>query len=98
VSWGDWNHFVQYCGRVNSFLPGAVAAPLAWIATTLETVFGLGLIVGVRLRWVAYGSAALLGAFAVAMTISFGIKSPLNFSVFVDACAALLLASMERVE
>ncbi|HEY3837152.1 MAG TPA: DoxX family protein, partial [Bryobacteraceae bacterium] len=33
VSWGDWAHFVQYCARVNSFLPSAMAAPLAWMAT-----------------------------------------------------------------
>ena len=92
VSWGDWEHFVHYCAAVNGFLPAALAIPLAWLATGLETAFGAGLISGVFLRTSAYGSAALLGMFAAAMTISFGIKSPLNFSVFVDAAGALLLA------
>jgi len=27
------------------------------------------------------------------MTLSFGVKAPLNYSVFVDAAAALLLAA-----
>ena len=34
--------------------------------------------------------------FAVAMAFSFGVKAPLNFSVFVDAAAALLLAAWPR--
>src|SRR4051794_10610937 len=83
AGWGDWSHFVQYCAQVNSFLPFSFAAPLAVVATGLEILFSLGLITGLYLRICAYGSAALLGLFALAMTASFGIKSPLNYSVFV---------------
>ena len=35
----------------------------------------------------------LLALFAGAMTLSFGIKAPLNYSVFVDAAAALMLSA-----
>jgi putative oxidoreductase len=94
ASWGDWAHFVKYCALVNSFLPGSWAAPLAWIATALEAAFGIGLISGVFLRASAYGSAALLTTFALAMTTSFGIKAPLNYSVFADAAGALLLGAL----
>ena len=94
VSWGDWVHFVQYCAKVNSFLPAAWAGALAWIATALEIVLGVGLLIGVWRRYVAYGTAVLLLSFAVAMTISFGAKPPLSYSVFVDAAAAFLLASI----
>jgi len=92
ASWGDWAHFVAYCARLNHFLPSAWATPLAWIATILESACAAGLITGVLLRWTAYASFLLLGSFAATMTISLGIKAPLNFSVFVDAAAALLLA------
>jgi putative oxidoreductase len=92
VSWGDWAHFVGYCAKVNSFLPMSWAPALSWMATVLEILCGVGLIVGWHLRLFAYSTAALLLSFAVAMTISFGIKSPLNFSVFADVAGALLLA------
>lgn len=38
--------------------------------------------VGVRTRWAARGAAVLLFLFGTAMAISFGIKSPLDYSVF----------------
>jgi len=93
VSWGDWGHFVKYCGVLNAFLPSGWA-PLAWIATVAECLCAVGLISGLLLRFAAYGSFALFASFATAMTISLGVKAPLNFSVFVDAAAALLLAAI----
>jgi uncharacterized membrane protein YphA (DoxX/SURF4 family) len=70
-----------------------LAAPLAWLATLLETTIGVNLIAGFRLRYTAWAGAVLLASFGLAMTISFGVKAPLNFSVFADAAGALLLAS-----
>jgi uncharacterized membrane protein YphA (DoxX/SURF4 family) len=92
--WGDWSHFAAYAATMNSFLPAWLHTPAAYIATIAETSFGIALIAGLFLRAVAFGSAFLLGLFALAMTISLGIKAPLNYSVFVDAGAAWLLACM----
>lgn len=92
--WGDWAHFVGYSATLNWFTPASLQSPVAWIATLAELSFGFALIVGVYLRDVAYGSALLLALFALAMTFSVGIKSPLNSSVFVDAGAAWLLGCM----
>jgi hypothetical protein len=41
---------------------------------------------------VALGSAVLLALFGIAMAISFGIKSPLDYSVFSASAGALVLA------
>jgi len=41
---------------------------------------------------VALGSAVLLALCGVAMAISFGIKSPLDYSVFSASAGALVLA------
>jgi hypothetical protein len=41
---------------------------------------------------VALGSALLLALFGIAMAISFGVKSPLDYSVFSASAAAALLA------
>lgn len=89
--WGDWAHFVAYSATLNWYLPIWLQTPVAWMATIAEISLGLALIIGLYLRRVAYSSAVLLALFALAMTFSVGIKSPLNSSVFVDAGAAWLL-------
>jgi uncharacterized membrane protein YphA (DoxX/SURF4 family) len=93
VSWGDFGHFAQYTGMVNSFLPARTFPVLAWMATCAETALGVGLILGIYRRVVAMSSAALLLMFAMAMTISFGIKSAIDYSVFTASAAAFLLAA-----
>jgi uncharacterized membrane protein YphA (DoxX/SURF4 family) len=93
VSWGDWPHFVAYTAKVNSFLPAVLAPTLAGIATAAELVLGVALILGVFTRPVAWASTILLALFAGAMTVSFGIKAPLNYSVFVDLAAAFALGA-----
>lgn len=89
--WGDWAHFVGYSATLNWFLPASLQSPIAWTATIAELSFAFALMAGLYLRWVAYGSGMLLILFALAMTFSAGIKTPLNSSVFVDAGAAWLL-------
>jgi len=91
VAWGDWAHFVAYTGVVNSFAPRGLVVVLAWVATALETVLGVGLLAGFYLEYVAYAAAGLFGLFAVAMTVSLGVKAPLDYSVFGDMCGAWLL-------
>src|SRR5256886_11593503 len=92
VGYGDFAHFVKYTAEVNSFMPAFTIPFLAWAATVAELVLGIALISGVWLRWVARGSALLLVLFGTAMAISFGLKSPLDYSVFSASAAALLLA------
>ena len=94
VDWGDFAHFTAYTAHVNGFLPPAWAPTLAVLATIAETCLGIALIFGIWTRAAALGSAALFATFGIAMTISFGIKKPLDFSVFTDCAAALLLAAV----
>ena len=91
VGWGDFNGFMRYTAQVNSFMPAFTIPFLAWAATLAETFLGVGLIIGVSPRWVALGSALLLAMFGIAMAISFGVKSPLDYSVFSASAGALLL-------
>jgi putative oxidoreductase len=93
VAWGDWAHFVTYTGKVNSFMPSSLAPALAFLATAAEASLAFALILGIFPRLVAFASAALFVLFAAAMIASFGVKAPLNFSVFVDAAAALTLGA-----
>ncbi|MDQ2840955.1 MAG: DoxX family membrane protein [Acidobacteriota bacterium] len=73
-------------------MPAFVIPFLAWAATAAELSLGIGLILGLWPRLLAFGAAKLLFLFATAMTISFGIKSPLDYSVFSASAGALLLA------
>jgi putative oxidoreductase len=77
---------------VNSFLPSNWTDALAVAATAVEILLGIGLILGICPRLVSLVSAGLLSLFAFSITLSFGIKAPLNFSVFADAAASLLLS------
>ena len=91
----DWAHFERFMHRtaeVNAFMPAFTIPFLAWAATGAEIACGVLLIAGVQLRWVALASALLLALFATAMTISLGVKPPLDYSVFSASAGALLLA------
>ena len=96
VSWGNFARFVDYTAKVNSYLPSSMIPSAAIIATIAEVLFGLLLIVGWKTRIVAVLSGVLLITFALAMTISLGVKAPLNYSVFSAAAGALLLGAADE--
>ncbi|KRR24199.1 hypothetical protein [Bradyrhizobium retamae] len=89
VSWGTL--FLDYAAKVNAFAPAWMMPFLGTAATVLELLFGVTLVLGLALRWAAFGSAGLLFLFGSAMAISFGIKSPFDYSVFAAMCCALFL-------
>ena len=84
--------FIQRTAEVNSFMPSWTIPSLAYLATAAEIFFALALLIGIWPRWIALGSALLLAMFATAMAISFGIKDPLDYSVYSASAAAFLLA------
>ncbi|WP_268846948.1 DoxX family membrane protein [Flavobacterium aestivum] len=95
--WGNqssgWQNFLSYTEQVNSFVPKAFISPLAVTSTVLELLLGILLLVGYKTRYVASFAAILTLLFALAMTFSFGVKEPLDYSVFVFSAAAYLLAN-----
>lgn len=94
VVWGNWNNFVAYSNSVNSFVPESFGEVLAVSATVLEIILPLLLLVGYKVRQVAFLSGILLVSFASAMTISFGFKPPFDYSVWTGAGACFLLGSI----
>jgi putative oxidoreductase len=90
--WGNFATFTQYTAQVNSFMPAFIIPFLARAATAAELTLGITLIIGIWPRWVAFSAATLLFLFGTAMAISFGPKSPLDYSVFSASAGALLLA------
>jgi putative oxidoreductase len=94
VGWGDWGHFVSYSYKIMAFLPAGIVPPLALLATIGEAIFGLMLLLGLFTRIAAIGSGLLSLCFAIAMTVSFGIDSPLGYSVFTLSAASFLLSTL----
>jgi putative oxidoreductase len=92
VGYGNFDGFLRYTAKVNSFMPASSIPFLAWAATVAELVLGVLLLFGLWPRWTALASALLLILFGTAMAISFGAKSPLDYSVFSASAAAVLLA------
>lgn len=92
VSWGNWQNFLAYSNSVNGFLPPSLGNVLAAVATALEVILPVLLLIGYKTRLASVASGLLLLLFAVAMTISFGIKAPLNYSVWTAAAASFLLS------
>lgn len=98
--WGahssGWKNFVSYTAEVNSFLPSSWASVLAVLSTTAELIIGLSLLVGFQIRKMALFASILTLLFAVNMSISFGCKEPLDYSVFVFSAGAFLLSTFPK--
>ena len=95
VSWGDFAHFAEYTGAVMSLFPSSLTVSFAWAATIAETLLGILLIVGFKIRMVSVLSGLLLLSFAMGMATGLSIKTPFDYSVFSAAAAAFLLAFWE---
>jgi thiosulfate dehydrogenase [quinone] large subunit len=94
--WCNWNNFVKNTRELNPWIPSQFIPALATVVTTLEVLFALFLIVGFRTSLFAKLSGVLLLLFALAMTYNLGIKTPLDFSVYVAAGAAFALSTMKE--
>ncbi|MNF76305.1 hypothetical protein D3C84_584170 [compost metagenome] len=95
--WGKqssgWQNFLSYTAQVNSFINKSFIPTIAISTTVLEILLGILLLGGYQTNYVAFASAILTLLFACAMTISFGVKETLDYSVFVFSASAFLLAS-----
>jgi putative oxidoreductase len=96
--WGShssgWEKYLDYVRDVNSFAPVSIIPLLAIVSTILESAFAILLLIGYKTRWTALGTSVLTLLFALAMTYSFGIKEPLDYSVFAFSASAFLLTTI----
>ncbi|KAF2329853.1 DoxX family protein [Flavobacterium daemonense] len=91
-----WENFLAYAEEVNSFLPKSFIPLIAIFSTFLEASFAVLLLIGFQTRKMAVGASILTFLFALAMTYSFGIKEPLDYSVFVFSMGSFLLATADN--
>jgi putative oxidoreductase len=95
--WGShssgWQGFLTYTAEVNSFVPNSIIPFLAVTSTILETLLGTALLIGYKTRQAALFAAILTFLFAISMSVSFGIKEPLDYSVFAVCTGAFFLST-----
>jgi len=96
--WGShssgWTSFLIYTKSVNSFAPASLVPVLAVMSTMLETTFAILLLIGFKTKWAALGTSILTLLFALSMAYSFGLKEPLDYSVFAFSASAFLLSTL----
>lgn len=90
--WGNWNSFLEYTALINPWIPSSMIPAAGVVATGLEVLFAVFLILGYRTELVARLSGFLMLLFALSMTFSTGIKGALDFSVFSASGAAFALS------
>jgi uncharacterized membrane protein YphA (DoxX/SURF4 family) len=95
VTWGDFQQYVARVQSIEPHIPAAVALFLAWLATVLDAAFGLGLLIGIRTRTMAFGSGVLLLVYALAAAISpGGLHEMFAYGLLGLAGASMLLAAI----
>ena len=94
--WGNMDAFLAYTQQLLPFVPATLANIAGWIATVLEIVFSICLLVGFKTQLVAKLTACLIACFGLSMTISLGIKSTFDYSVWNAVAAALAIAIIDN--
>ncbi|MDQ1805292.1 DoxX family membrane protein [Chryseobacterium sp. PTM-20240506] len=88
-----WINFINYTAETNSFLPRSLAPFIATASTIAELSLGILLLVGYQIHKAALFASFLTLLFALAMSFSFGLKEPLDYSVFAFSAGAFLLST-----
>ena len=94
-AWGNWQAFVDYTEQMNPWFPETIIPVLAFLATALEIVFAINLLIGFKTEITAKLSGFLVLLFGLSMTLAFGIKPALDYSVFGFSAAAFALSTMK---
>lgn len=90
-AWGNWQSFLDYTATLIPWAPPVAIPIFGAVATALEVLFGVALLVKFKTKITAIGSGSLLLLFAITMTLSLGIKAPLDYSVFSASAASFAL-------
>lgn len=95
-AWGNWDSFLEYTKLINPWFPENLISVLGIIATGVEILFAICLIIGYKTELFAKLSGWLLFIFAISMWFSTGIKGALDYSVFTASAAAFALSTMKQ--
>ncbi|RYG01244.1 MAG: DoxX family protein, partial [Chitinophagaceae bacterium] len=90
--WGNWENFLAYTQTLMPFVPNSLIGMMGSLATLLEVVFAIGLLLNFKTSLIAKCTGALLLIFGLSMAFAINIKAPLDYSVFVASAGAFALS------
>lgn len=93
-AWGNWESFLAYTKTLNPFLPSEMIPAIGFSATLLEVVLAVLLLTNFKTPLIAKASGSLILLFALSMTFSISIKTPLDYSVFCASADAFALSEI----
>ncbi len=94
--WGNWDNFIAYTQTLNPWVPDSMINIVGGIATLLEIVFAIGLLINFRTSLIAKGTGFLLLIFGLAMAFTLSVKAPFDYSVFAGAAGAFALSLLTK--
>ncbi|MEQ8472446.1 MAG: DoxX family protein [Marinoscillum sp.] len=93
-AWGNWDSFLDYTATLIPWVPDHFIPFFGFVATAAEVVFSICLLIGYKTSFFAKLSGLLLLCFGLAMSTTYGLKAPLDYSVFTGAAAAFALGAI----
>ncbi len=96
AAWGNWSNFLAYTKLLNPWFPDNLISVIGFVATALEIMVAIFLLIGFKTAFLAKLSGYLLLLFGLAMTFTIGVKAPLDYSVFSASAAAFGLSQIEQ--
>lgn len=94
---GNWENFIVYTKTLNPWIPAEMIPAIGFVATLLEIVFAVLLLTNFKTSLIAKASGFLLLLFALSMTFSTSLKTPLDYSVFCASAAAFALSEIVAI-
>tara|TARA_R110002096_G_scaffold204178_2_gene389669 strand:+ start:1056 stop:1481 length:426 start_codon:yes stop_codon:yes gene_type:complete len=91
-TWGSWEAFIAYTQLLNPWVPISLIPALGGLATAMEVIFAIALLLGFKTELFAKLSGLLLLIFALSMVFSTGFKGAFDYSVFSASAAAFALS------
>ena len=79
--WGNMDNFLRHTQSLLPYFPTSLANAGGWIATVLEIIFLVCLLLGFKTELVAKLSGVLIACFGLAMFTSMGLKATFDYSV-----------------
>lgn len=95
-AWGNWSAFKAYTAVLNPWFPSFLIPFVSWVATVLEIGLALLLFIGFKIELTAKISGFLLLSFALAMTLTTGVKGMLDYGVLPLTFAAFSLSILNK--
>ena len=92
VVWGNFETFLDYTATLNPWFPREISDVLGYLATAIEVLLAVLLIIGFRLDYASLLSFGLLMAFASSLVLAIGPVETAGFVAFTVVAAGASFA------